>query len=68
MLERFNGQQGRLFLVDALQLQPIVGGDAVLTEAIAESSEVALYDSGASIIEESAFDNDNMTLLSGRAA
>ena len=68
MLERFNGQQERLFLVEALQLQPMVGGDAVLAEAVAESSEVGLYDSGASIIEESAFDNDMYFILAGVAS
>ena len=68
MLQRFDGQQGRLFLVEALQLQPIVGGDVVLAEAIAESTEVALYDSGANIIEESASDNDLYFILAGVAS
>ena len=55
-------------MVEALQLQPIVGGDAVLAKAIAECSEVALHDSGASIIEESASDSDLYFILSGVAS
>ena len=68
MRQRFDGHRGRPFLVEALQLQPIVGGDAVLAEAIAESSVVASYDSGASIIEESASDNDLYFILAGVAS
>ena len=54
--------------MEALQLQPILGGDSALAESIAESCEVALFDRGASIIEESASDNELYFILAGVAS
>ena len=54
--------------MEALQLQPILGGDAVLAESIAEACEVALLDPGASVIEEMASDNSLYSILAGVAS
>ena len=52
-------------LIDALLIQPIVGGDVRLAEVLADSAEVALIPSGSSIVEESAPDNDLYLILAG---
>ena len=65
MVQRFKGPRGKPSLIAALQIQPIVGSDAVLAEAIAESAEVVWHDSGASIIEESGSDSDLYFILAG---
>ena len=65
MLQRFDGPDSRPFLIDALLIQPIVGGDTRLAEALADSAEVTLIPSGSSIVEESAPDNDLYFILAG---
>lgn len=65
MLQRFCGQNGRTQLVEALHIQPIVNGDIAIAKAISGLVEVESFESGSSIIEESAPDNDLYFILAG---
>ena len=58
MLQRFCGQDRLTHLVEALEIQPIINGDTAIAEAISGCVEVASFEPGSSIIEESAPDND----------
>ena len=65
MLQRFCGPDGHILLVDALGIQPIVGGDTAIANAISGCVEVKSFETGSSIIEESAPDNDLYFILAG---
>ena len=65
MLQRFCGPDGRIQLVEALRLQPIVGDDTTIAEAICECAELAFFRPGSNIIEESGPDNDLYFILAG---
>ena len=65
MLRRFKGPDGRAFLLEALRIQPIIGGEAGLAEKIAQSCRLEPFESGSILIEESASDNDLCFILSG---
>ena len=65
MLERFCGPDGRILLVEALKIHPVVGGDMALAESTAEESEVVPFEPDSNIIEKSTSDNDLYFILSG---
>ena len=65
MLQRFCGQDGRTHLVEALEIQPIINGDAAIAESISGYIDVESFEPGSGIIEESAPDNDLYFILSG---
>ena len=65
MLQRFCGPDGRIHLVEALEIQPIAGGDTAIAKAISGCVEVASFKPDSSIIEESASDNDLYFNLAG---
>ena len=65
MLQRFCGLNGLTHLVEALEIQPVINGDRVIAEAISGSVEVASFEPGSGIIEESAPDNDLYFILAG---
>ena len=65
MLQRFSGPDGYIHLVEALEIQPVVGGDTAIANAISGCVEVASFQPGSSIIEESAPDNDLYFILAG---
>ena len=65
MLQRFCGPDGRIRLVEALEIQPIISGDAAMAEAISGRVEVKSFEPGSGIIEESAPDNDLYFILAG---
>ena len=65
MFQRFSGQDGRTHLVEALEIQPIVSGDTAIAEAISGCVQVDSFGPGASVIEESAPDNDLFFILAG---
>ena len=65
MQQRFNGPDSRPLLIEALRIQPIVGGDASLAEALADSAEVASFPTGSSIVKQAAPDNDLHFILAG---
>ena len=65
MLQRFSGPDRYIHLVEALEIQPIAGGDTAIANAISGCVEVASFQQGSSIIEESAPDNDLYFILAG---
>ena len=65
MIQRFSGQDGRSLLVEALEIQPIINGDAALAGAISGRVEVKAFEPGSGIMEESAPDNDLYFILAG---
>ena len=65
MLQRFSGPDGRIQLVEALENQPIAGGDTDIANAIFGHVEVTSFKPGSNIIEESAPDNDLYFILAG---
>ena len=67
-LERFEGPDGFHLLVEALLIQPIVGGDTTIAEAIGDCAELALFRPGSNIIEESGSENDLFFILAGVAS
>ena len=65
MLQRFCGQDGHTRLVEALEIQPIINGDAAIAMAISECVAVESFRPGSSVIEESAPNNDLYFILAG---
>ena len=65
MLQRFSGPDRHTHLVEALEIQPIAGGDTAIASAISGCVEVASFKPGSIIIEESAPDNDLYFILAG---
>lgn len=65
MIERFTGQDGRHFVIDALRDQPVIGESTNLAETICDHAEVIGFVQGSTIIEESAPDNDIYFILAG---
>src|ERR1700723_3125777 len=67
MKERFE-KDGRQHLVDALNRQEFVGGDAKLADALIKHGEVMEYKKGDKLITEGGEDNDIYLLLAGSVA
>ena len=65
MLQRFCGQGGRVHLIEALEIQPVMNGDTAVAKAISGCVEVESFEPDSSIIEESAPDNDLYFILAG---
>lgn len=65
MLERFTGREGRHFVIDALRNQPVIGESTNLAETICDHAKVLGFNQDATIIEESAPDNDIYFILAG---
>ena len=65
MLQRFCGQDGRTYLVEALEIQPIINGDTAIAKAISECAEIKSFGPDSCIMEESAPDNDLHFVLTG---
>ena len=65
MLERFVGPQAQQSLIEALRLQPIIGGDSTLSKKLANLVTVSGFSADSPIIEESSPDNDVFFILSG---
>ena len=65
MLQRFCGPAGRTHLVEALEIQPIIGGYTAIAKAISGCVEVESFNPDSSIIEELAPGNDLYFILAG---
>ena len=65
MIERFTGQDGRLFLTEALRNQPVLHGEADLVDAICDDTEILGFAPEESVIQESSSSNDMFFILSG---
>lgn len=65
MKERFEGEEGRRRLIEVLQEQRIVAGNAALAGVLADLVEVQEAVSGHVLIEQGASDNDTYFILAG---
>ena len=65
MIQRFRGLDRRALLVEALEIQPIINGDAAMARELSRCVEVRSFEPGSSVIEESAPDNDVYFILAG---
>ena len=68
MLGRFTGPEGPQLVIAALRNQPVIGDDADLAETISASAEIAGFQPGATVIEESGPDNDICFILAGNVS
>ena len=65
LLERFQGDQNRGRLLQALMAQELVGNDASLAEALAGAGELRELHEGDILIEQGAWDDDLYFILAG---
>lgn len=65
MIERFQGEAGRRFRIDALLRQPIVQGQQAIAEAIEATCDVREYNAGETLLKQGSSDNDLLFIVSG---
>lgn len=65
MIERFEGEQGRRRLLDALRSQRLLGNVDALIAEIAERGSLEVIDEGDSFIKQSSHTNDLFLIVSG---
>lgn len=65
MKTRFEGQEGRRLLIEALLRQDLVQHDEVLAVALADSGELIEFQSNSEIVTQEGADNDVYFLLTG---
>jgi CRP/FNR family transcriptional regulator, cyclic AMP receptor protein len=65
MIKRFEGEDGKKTLVEALRDQKIVAGNTALAEQIASTASLISVKAGAAIIEQGASDNDLYLIVAG---
>jgi CRP-like cAMP-binding protein len=65
MLPRFEGEEGKRRLVDALQKQSIVGGDSAIAAEIDAAVSLQEHPPGAILIRDGAADNDLFFIVTG---
>lgn len=65
MLVRFHGDEGRRRLIESLQEQPFVGGDAMVAGEIADAATLREVLPGEFLIRQDRADNDLFFILSG---
>ncbi len=68
MLERFQGSEGSRLLAEAVSRQALVGGDLKLAQKLAAEVQLSERDAGATLIEQSAADNDLHFIIAGRVS
>lgn len=65
MIERFQGENRRQNLIEALRDQKIIAGNATLAERIAKMGSLIEVSPGTTIIEQGAEDNDVYLIIAG---
>src|SRR5260370_19109365 len=65
MKERFEGDNGRRLLIEALKTQKMVVGDSALAEELSSLVEVVEVKAGEAILHQGAFDNHIFFILTG---
>ena len=65
MLQRFAGPAGHRLFVEALEMQPVIGGQPGLATAICDSSRLESWNTGEAIIENGTPGNEIFFVLSG---
>ncbi len=68
MIERFQGEQGRARLIEALRAQRIVQGNEKVAKALADLTVLSEIPPGEQLIRQDAHDNELYFLLSGEVA
>jgi CRP/FNR family transcriptional regulator, cyclic AMP receptor protein len=66
--QRFNGGRGEQLIVEALKDQKIILGNADAAEELRSRGRLAYFDAGEFVVNEDAWDNDIIFLISGRVA
>lgn len=65
MLERFQGQEGRDLRIEAFLSQNMVGRDLALAEELSDIAELVEFETGETVIEQNAEDDDIFLIISG---
>ena len=65
MLQRFGGPEGKGFMVEALEIQPLIGGEPGLASALAETATLQGWAAGDSIIQDAGAGNELHFILAG---
>lgn len=65
MLERFQGDRGRLLLIEAMRRQKLVSGDTQLAEALVDAGELIRVRANTNIIEQENADNGIYFIIVG---
>lgn len=65
LIERFQGDAGKRFRIEALLRQPVVQGQQAIADAIDSVCEVQEYQTGDAVIVQGASDNDLFFIISG---
>jgi CRP/FNR family cyclic AMP-dependent transcriptional regulator len=68
MIERFQGNENRNRLIEAIKRQAIVRNDEALADAISNHLELIEFEAEAPIIAQGGYDDDLYLILAGRAA
>jgi predicted nucleotide-binding protein len=65
MIDRYQGDEGRRLLVEALRAQTFVDGNLELAQAVSEISYLEQVEPGQHVIDQGASDNDLVLIISG---
>ena len=68
MLQRFTGPDGPRFVMQALEIQPIIGANPELATKLRDSCSIERWEPGAVIMQEGTPHNDICFILSGSAS
>ncbi len=68
MLQRFSGTEGRRFVIEALETQPVVAGNALVAETLCDVSRIEGVEPGSVIMAQGDLANDICFVLSGSAS
>ena len=68
MLQRFVGEDRRRFVIEALETQPVIGGQADLAGVVYGASNIHSWEPGEILISERDWDDDIWFLLTGSVA
>jgi CRP/FNR family cyclic AMP-dependent transcriptional regulator len=66
MINRFQGPAGAHTLLEALNTQDVVRGDAAAAAELISAGSLAQYEAGDTLVEQGGADNDILFLLAGR--
>ncbi len=68
MLQRFVGEDRKRFVIEALEPQPVIGGQVDLAKVVCRASTIHSWDPGEILIAEGERDDDIWFLLAGRVS
>ncbi len=65
MISRFQGENGRRLLIEAIKSQRLISGDLIIAERFADSCQLESVDKGTAIITQEDYTNDIFFIISG---